>query len=304
MENRKRSEIIRKLSSYFLTLQIGENIPSIRSMSKTFNASIGLLSESISEIETADGVVLDKRGQLGTFIQKMSVGKLWQIAATEPFVIAHTLPSNHRYEGLATALKILLSESGVETYFIFIRGSRTRINALREKRCHVAIISQFAANGLCTHKERTAMTLPPCTFTSAHHLYLTKDLTKNQSGLKVAVDPDSYDQHNLSKIEFEGADVNYQHINFMNIYRYLTTGEVDAAIWTADDMAPHLNASVIEQSLSEHTRKIVNNSDTQAALIYDVNNPLVKEVLQKVINTERAIKIQQEVIDGKRIPAY
>ncbi len=304
METRKRTEVIQQIATYFLTLEKESVVDSIRTISKTLNASIGLISEAITEIEKAGGVILEKRGQLGSFITDMSVGKLWQIARGEPLVIAHTLPSNHRYEGFATALKTALEDAGLETYFIFIRGSRTRINALREKRCHIAITSLFAAHGLREKTEDITKVFPPCSFTSAHHLYLRSAVTRDQNGLVVGIDPDSFDQMHLSKIEFKNADVRFQHFNFMNIYRYLSSGAVDAAIWTEDDMRPHLGDTVRELALSERTRSIAREGDSQAALVTRSNDPLTQEVIKKTIKANAIIAIQNEVIEGKRIPAY
>jgi len=304
MENRKRAEIIQEIASYFLSLTIGGNILSVREISNKLKASVGLVSETIKEIENAGGVTLEKRGQLGSSITEMSIGKLWLIARNEPLVIAHTLPSNHRYEGFVSALKKALNDAGLETYFIFIRGSRTRVNALRENRCHIAITSQFAAEGLCSKKEEIAMTFPPCSFTSAHHLYLRGGVARDQTGLVVGVDPDSYDQIRLSEIEFEGSDVSFQTFNFMNIYRYLASGAVDAAIWTEDDMQPHLSDAIRQLPLSEHTRSIAGSGDTQAALVTRRADNLTREVIKKAIEITHIMNTQTEVIEGRRIPAY
>jgi hypothetical protein len=287
-----------------MSLDIGENLENVRSLGEKYDASIGLISEAISEIEAEGGVSLEKRGQLGSFITAMSVGKLWQIARNEPLVIAHTLPSNHRYEGFATALKTTLLEEGLECYFIFIRGSRTRINALRESRCHIAITSHFAAQGLSGKDEQIAMVFPPCSFTSAHHLYLRDAVSRDDSRLAVGVDPDSYDQLHLSQIEFKGADVRFQHLNFMNIYRYLSSGAVDAAIWTEDDMRPHLGDSIRELPLSATTQSIAGDGDSRAALVTRSDDLLTREVIRKTISSDAIIAIQNEVIAGQRIPAY
>lgn len=304
METRKRTEIIQRISSYFLSQEINANVDSVRFLSAKLGASVGLISEAISEIESAGGVSLDKRGQLGTIIKEMSVGKLWQIARGEPLVIAHTLPSNHRYEGLATALKTALQAADLESYFIFIRGSRTRINALRESRCHIAITSHFAAQGLSSKHEQVAKVFPPCSFTSAHHLYMRDRVSRDDKGLVVGVDPDSYDQIHLSRIEFEGSEVRFQDLNFMNIFRYLSSGAVDAAIWTEDDMRPHLGQTIRELPLSARTQSIARGGDTRAALVTCSDDPLTHAVINKTIASDAIIAIQNEVIAGERIPAY
>ncbi len=73
-----------------------------------------------------------------------SVGRLWATAENGPLVIGLPLASSPRYEGLATAIKQLLTGAGLEVFFIFVRGSRQRLHAVREGRCHVTAMSSFA----------------------------------------------------------------------------------------------------------------------------------------------------------------
>ena len=127
----RREYVNRKLAAYFLSLNPGDNIKSVRELASGCSASIGLISESISHLEKIGVIKIERRGQLGSCLLEYSPGGLWNTAHGEPLVIAHTLPSTPRYEGLATALKQIFNQNGVEVYFIFIRGSRTRLQALQ-----------------------------------------------------------------------------------------------------------------------------------------------------------------------------
>jgi hypothetical protein len=301
---RKGIEVNRKLAAYFLSLQNGENIESIRNLSRTLQASLGLISQSITEIEENGAVAIERRGQLGSFIKEISIGKLWQLAVGEPLVIAHTLPSNRRYEGLAAAIKGAFHDVGIETYFIFIRGSRTRIKALRDHRCHIAITSLFAADGLCEPRESVVLSLPPGSFVSAHQLFIRANAPSTEHPLTAAVDPDSYDQIRLSEIEFQGQEVEFIKITFMNIHHYLSTNQVDMAIWTEDDMQNHLSSTIKKQSLSPHTQKAAGTTDTQAALITRSGDAIIRAVVNKVLIPYQLMEVQQAVIDGVVIPEY
>ncbi len=302
--NRKGIEVNRKLAAYFLSLQKGESIKSIRNLSHTLQASLGLISQSIAEIEENGAVAIERRGQLGSFIKEISIGKLWQIAVGEPLVIAHTLPSNRRYEGLAAAIKGAFHRVGIETYFIFIRGSRTRIKALRDHRCHIAITSLFAADGLCKPTELVVLSLPPGSFVGAHQLFIRANAPSAGHTISAAVDPDSYDQMRLSEIEFQGQKVEFKKITFMNILHYLSTNQVDMAIWTEDDMQSHLNSNIKKQSLSPHTREAAGTADTQAALITRSGDAVVAAVVNNVLIPSQLMAVQQAVIDGMVIPEY
>ena len=302
--NRKGIEVNRKLAAHFLSLRKGESIKSIRNLSQSLQASLGLISQSIAEIEENGAVAIERRGQLGSFIKEISIGKLWQIAVGEPLVIAHTLPSNRRYEGLAAAIKGAFHDVGIETYFIFIRGSRTRIKALRDHRCHIAITSRFAADGLCEPTESVVLSLPPGSFVGAHRIFIRANASSIGQPLTAAVDPDSYDQMRLSEIEFQGQEVEFKKITFMNILHYLSASQVDMAIWTEDDMQSHLSSTIKRQSLSPHTQEAAGTTDTQAALIIRSGDAVVKAVVKKALIPSQLMEVQQAVIDGKVIPEY
>jgi hypothetical protein len=302
--HRKGIDVNRKLAAYFLSLQKGESIKSIRNLSHSLQASLGLISQSIAEIEEKGAVTIERRGQLGSSIKQISIGKLWQIAVGEPLVIAHTLPSNRRYEGLAAAIKGALHDVGIETYFIFIRGSRTRIKALRDHRCRIAITSRFAADGLCEPTESVMLSLPPGSFVGAHRLFIRVNAAGAVHPLTAAVDPDSYDQMRLSEIEFQGQEVVFKKITFMNILHYLSASQVDMAIWTEDDMQNHLSSIIKKQSLSPHTQEAAGTTDTQAALIIRSDDSVVGTVVNKVLIPSQLMAVQQAVIDGVVIPEY
>lgn len=299
----KREEINRRLAGYFLSLEPGINIDSVRDLAGSMDASIGLISESISRLEELGAIEIDRRGQLGSFLVRQSVGRLWASAMNQPLVIAHTLPSNRRYEGLATALKKAFNDVGVEAYFIFIRGSRTRLKALRENRCHIAIVSQFAAEGLRGRTEEIAATLAPGSFVKSHQVFFRND-TKNNQPINVAIDPDSYDQMQLSNIEFKDQPIDFHKITFMSIHHYLAEKKVDMAIWTEEDMENQLGNTISKRPLSEKTVEIVGGRNTKAALVTRTDDRATRALIQKVVDAAAINEIQQAVISGTLIPEY
>jgi len=299
----KREEINRRLAGYFLSLEPGINIDSVRDLAVSMDASIGLISESISRLEELGAIEIDRRGQLGSFLVRQSVGRLWAAAVNQPLVIAHTLPSNRRYEGLAAALKKEFNDAGIETYFIFVRGSRTRLNALRENRCHIAIVSQFAAEGLRTRTEEIAATLLPGSFVKSHQVFFRNDL-KSDEFITVAIDPDSFDQTQLSNIEFKDRSIDFHKLTFMSIRHYLFEKKVDMAIWTEEDMENQLGNSIAMRPLSQKTAEIVGGRNTKAALVTRINDDATRALIQKVIDPAAIQTIQQAVISGALIPEY
>jgi hypothetical protein len=300
----KRSDINQRLAEYFLSLEPGLNIESVRDLAASLDASVGLISESIAFLESSGAISIERRGQLGSFLTGSSIGALWNLARSEPLVISHTLPSNRRYEGLATALKKVFNEEGIDTYFIFIRGSKTRLNSLREKRCTIAIVSQFAAEGLKTRQEQIAAILHPGSFLKSHQVFYRSDIPSEKKPLDVAIDPDSFDQTQLSNIEFKSDEVNYQRITFMNIHHYLATKKVDLAIWTEEDMQDRMGESVLMRPLSEPTRSLIKDRNTRAALVIRAEDQATCHLINKLVNADLIASIQNDVVVGSTIPEY
>ncbi len=300
----RREYVNRKLAAYFLSLNPGDNIKSVRELASGCSASIGLISESISHLEKIGVIKIERRGQLGSCLLEYSPGGLWNAAHGEPLVIAHTLPSTPRYEGLATALKQIFNQNGVEVYFIFIRGSRTRLQALQEKRCHIALMSQFAAEGLCSRKEKNALTLPAGSFVKSHQVFFRQDTLEDNQTNRVAVDPDSYDQFRLSSIEFKDEGVEFKKLSFLNIRRYLLENKVDIALWTEEDMKNWTGGAIQSRPLSLKTRRIIEQNDTRASLIVRKEDTATARLIETTLEEKKIAEIQQSVISGKIIPEY
>jgi hypothetical protein len=303
-KNIKRGTIARQLAAYFLSLRVGQPIDSVRALAGKYQASIGLISENISALETIGAITIERHGQRGSLLASQNPGLLWKSAVSEPLVIAHTLPSNRRYEGLAGALKRSFSQVGIETYFTFIRGSCTRLKALRAGRCHIAIMSQFAAEGMATALERTATVLPESSFVKSHRVYFRSPAQSNKPGLKAAIDPDSYDQAEISRMEFNGHDMSFEQINFMNIHRYLLDEKVDLAIWTEEDMSSQLSNEIGARALSADTEKTLQKRNSRAALLVQANDEATFQLVTKTVRDKDIVSYQQEVIAGTRIPEY
>lgn len=296
--------LFRQLAGYFMSLSAGDSVKSIRTLAEEYAASIGLVSESISELEKMGVVRINRRGQLGSFLIQHSISSLWNAAMQTPLVIAHTLPSNRVYEGFSTGLKESFLSLGIETYFIFIRGSRTRLKALRDGHCHIAVMSHFSAQGLITKNEIIARVFPAGSFVGSHQVFFRQVSKEKTTPLRAAIDSDSYDQAELSHIEFNEMGVEWVPINFMNIQRCLLENIVDTAIWTADDMRTKFNGTIGSRPLSTETLHKVGNKNTMASLIVQAEDSPTNYLLQKALKNQKMLQIQEAVINGSKIPHY
>jgi hypothetical protein len=293
------------LARYLLQVKPGERLQTVRQIARVNRTSVGSVSNALSIIEQTGAVTIDRRGHLGSFLGKRSISGLWNLAEHEPMVLSFPLIAHPLLEGLATGLKRQISAAGIDVYLTFIRGSRTRLKALQENKCHIAVMSGFAASRLCGETEQLLMTLPPQSFVTRHEVFYLPTLHEiRDRRLRVAIDEDSMDIAGLTELEFEGQDVDFKPVTFMQLPRLLKDGCVDAGIWSIDDMRAHLNDQILHRQLSYQVVDRVLSSDTAAALMSCREHTSVHAVIEATLDVGKVLEIQHGVIQGEIVPEY
>src|SRR4029077_18124730 len=145
----------------------------------------------------ARGFGAGPRGRRGAFLVERSVGRLWATAENGPLVIGLPLASSPRYEALATAIKQLLTTAGLEVFLRFVRGSRQRLQAVRDGRCHLTVMSSFAASELCGPEEAPVLEPPPASYNPGHRVFYSA-AAPDPHPIRVIVDRHSADQQLLT----------------------------------------------------------------------------------------------------------
>ncbi len=294
-----------QLAGYLLSLNERDQILNTRDLADQYNSSLGSISSSINTLEEIGAVRINRRGHLGSFLEYKSTGSLWRIIEGGPMVIATTLPSFPKCEGLATAIYTLLNEAGVETYLIFIRGSYNRLEALRDGRCHAIVMSELAADALCGKSEEILLRLPPRTFVTDHRVFYRSEKTGKSEQLRVGIDHESFDIKYLTELEFAGQDVVYQEMPFLQIDLYLGSSHVDAAISNLDHLGRLKSSNeLLSRPLSSKVQSMIGNRDSSAALITRAGSITEKIVFQAILDPQKIVKIQEDVENGRIIPRY
>jgi hypothetical protein len=298
-------DLVPVLARQFL---IGPEPPSrlatVRELAREHGSSLSSIHFAISRLVDAEAVDIEMRGRLGAFLVGRSVGRLWSLAENgRPLVVALPLASSLRYEGLATALKQILSRAGLEVFLIFVRGSRKRLQAVREGRCHLAVMSSFAASELCSPNDAILVELPTLTYNTGHRVFYTA-AGADREPRTVIVDRDSADQQLLSTLEFNGANVRQLPAMGMQIARLLAGGHGDAAVWTIDEMRVRWPDGVLDRPLSQSVRDQVGDRDTRAALVGRSSDAGVLRAITGSVDGEEVERIQLDVMNLRVVPEY
>lgn len=299
----KKDELLTFLAEKLILLKDGDKLPSVRSLAKECRMGTGSISQALSLLENSECVHLTQRGRLGTNIETRSLGKLWQLVEKKPLVIALTLPSTPLNEGLATAVKKLLTEAGIEVYMTFIRGSNARLQALLDRKCHATGMSCLAAECLLNEKQTVVIRLPRKSWISEHNVYYCDDVLDMQETIRVAIDNHSFDHQFLTKLEFSGKRVEFIEASYLQARRMLERKVIDAAVWTSDYWQEYSNPDIHIKSMSEKALPYEEKSST-GVFVVRCEDRIVQAILKQTLIVDKVIEIQQKVLRGELIPEY
>ena len=293
-----------ELAGRFLTAdEPPARLPTIRELAQDHGSSLSSIHAAIGRLEEAGAITIETRGRLGAFMVERSVGRLWAIAENGPLVISLPLASSPRYEALATALKQLLTNAGLEVFLIFVRGSRQRLQTVREGRCHLTVMSRFAASELCGPEDSVVVELAPESYNTGHRVFYLAD-NPDPHPVRVIVDRHSADQQLLTALEFSGADVTLVPAMPAQITRLLASGQADAAVWTIDEMQVGRPEGILDRPLRAEVRQQIGDRMTRAVLVGRAANAALLRAVTTPIQSAAVAQIQLDVMAGRVVPEY
>jgi hypothetical protein len=308
-ERRRRAapsvdDIAPALARDFLAhLAPGDRMPTVRELARQHRSSNSSVHAAIGRLEAAGAIAVETRGRAGAFLVDRSVGRLWAMTGVGPLAISLPLANSPRYEALATAIKQLLTTAGLEAILSFVRGSRQRLQAVREGRSHLAAMSSFAASELCGPDDAVVMELLPNSYNTGHRVFFRPGREARRP-LRVVVDRHSADQQLLTRLEFADADVETVPAMTAQIARMLEAGEADAAVWTADEMESRRRAGIADRPLSPAVRERIGDSDTRATLVGRLPEAQLLRAVCSALDASELERIQKDVLEGRAVPEY
>ena len=298
------TEIVPELARRFLTApEPPSRLPTIRELAHDHGSSLASVHAAMGRLEEAGGIRIETRGRLGAFLVERSLGRLWTIAANGPLVISLPLASSPRYEALATAVKQLLTGAGLEVFLIFVRGSRQRLQAVRDGRCHLTVMSRFAADELCGPEDALLVELGPDSYNTGHRVFYSA-ATPDPHPIRVIVDRHSADQQLLTALEFDGPDVTLMPAMPAQIARLLVHGQADAAVWTVDEMQVGRPEGILDRQLKAAVRERIGDRMTKAVIVGRAADAELMQAVTASIRAGDVAAIQADVLAGRVVPEY
>ena len=301
---RALNDVVPELARRFLIApEPPSRLPTIRDLAHDHGSSLASVHAAVGRLEDAGAIRIETRGRLGAFMVERSVGRLWATTESGPLVISLPLASSPRYEALATAIKQLLTNAGIEVFLIFVRGSRQRLQAVREGRCHLTAMSRFAASELCGPEDGVVVELGPDSYNTGHRVFYSA-ANPDPHPVRVIVDRHSADQQLLTALEFTGPDVTLVPAMPAQITRLLTGGQADAAVWTIDEMQVRRPDEILDRPLKAAVRETVGDRMTRAVLVGRAVDAAIMEAVCAPVQSAEVARIQADVLAGRVVPEY
>ncbi len=301
---RALNDVVPELARRFLTAaDPPTRLPTIRDLAHDHGSSLASIHAAMGRLEDAGAIRIETRGRLGAFMVDRSVGRLWATTENGPLVIGLPLASSPRYEALATAIKQLLTTAGIEVFLIFVRGSRQRLQAVREGRCHLTAMSRFAASEICGPEDSVVVELGPDSYNTGHRVFYSA-ASPDPHPVRVIVDRHSADQQLLTALEFTGPDVTLVPAMPAQITRLLANGQADAAVWTIDEMQVGRPDRILDRPLSPAVRERIGDRMTRAVLVGRAVDGAIMRAVTAPIQSAAVAQIQLDVLAGRVVPEY
>ncbi|MBS4538739.1 hypothetical protein GOQ27_09705 [Clostridium sp. D2Q-11] len=302
----KNGRVIILLAREMLTYYEGDRIKTVSQYTEIFNTARGTVQSALKFLQEINGLELESRGHLGTYIVRINYKKLWEVSDFSVIMGVMPLPYSKRYEGLATGLYKGFEERDIPFSLAFMRGSSKRIEALTLGKYSFTIISKLAAK-LEIRKSSDIEIVHEFGEGSyvGNHVVIFRD--KNESnikdGMRIAIDTNSIDQVILTSNECRDKEVEYVETPYNQILQKMKNDEVDAAIWNVDEIKEkNLEYNICPLS-SKKTRELA-KEDTIAVVVISKNNKEFGNILNRFIDLKEVEKIQKKVMNNEIIPIY
>ncbi len=296
------ADLRRELARDILDVDVGERLPTVRTLAARYGTSLASIQSALARFEVDGAISVVRRGRLGTYLAARSLSGLWVAAEDAPLILALPLPSNLRGQGLATGIRMLVEEAGIDIFMTFVRGSRNRLRALAEARCHVVVLSTLAAS-ISPDPRLDVVDLPVQTFAEERRVFYVRDRGPARRP-RVVIDRDSADLQYITELEFGQQDVDFIPAVYMQSVRLIEAGQADAAVWDLDETTRRLPPHVASRPLSPRVREIIGERDTRAALVTRRDDAAARMMVEQVLQPDRIVAIQRSVLSGERVPGY
>lgn len=292
-----------RLAQELVALDQGHRIDTVANYADKFDLGRGTIQAAMKYLEDEGAIHLEPRGHLGTFATFLDYRRLWVQAGGKPVTGVMPLPYSKRYEGFATGLYCVFGSAAISFNMAYVRGSSSRLSALRQGKYDFAVTSRLAAERGGTDLE-IVLDFGKGSYVSGHHILFAPGGDREvRAKMRVGLDESSVDHSVLTMAECAGKAVQYEKLPYSQIIKSLLAGKIDAAVWNVDEVLDR-GYQIPHCPLTSEEARELDQSDTVAVIVIRDGDAPSRNLLRSVIDAGKVLKIQQLVLEDKLLPSY
>ena len=300
---------VMRLSRDLLSTKLDEQLKTVDYYEEALSVSRGTVQKAMQFLIEQRCIETQFRGHLGTYLLMKDEKKLWEFSGFGVLSGSMPLPLNNLSAGLATGICDCMKLSKTPFNFVFVQGSRTRMNGLQLGKYDFIVASRLTESVLRKSFEdiECVMELPGCTYGGRYVLLFADPKQKTvEDGMTIAVDPTSVDQFYLTQELCKGKKrIRYFETTYVDTRYSVKRGEADVTVSRLDVLEYFEMGSehVKELNIPGFTKKEV-DAFTNSMILARKDNYGLKEILQQVLRPTVISNAQRKVMTNLRVPSY
>ncbi|WP_202303253.1 YhfZ family protein [Dryocola clanedunensis] len=198
----------------------------------------GTVQKALHELRQNGAVELVSRGHQGTWITRRDFDRLWDMARLPPVHIL--LPSRGSQEATVVAggLSLQFQEWGVGTTIGYMRGARSRLEALDQGQTDVVLLSSGSASLLLPDDpdRYVKISLGVGSYYCPGSLVVVEKIAPATGRRrKIGIDFHSNDHQRLTRAQFPAELHDYVETDFTLLPRAVFLNEIDSGVWHQEE---------------------------------------------------------------------
>lgn len=293
-----------------ICLDLGHKVKTTSEYSRLFRAGQGTVQKAFKTLEGLHAIVLESRGHLGTYLVERDLGMLWAVSGLGTVTGLMPLPNSKEFEGIATALSELFGVADIPLNLLHLNGSRRRVEHLKSGSADFVVLSRFSADQACTKDSSLEIVM-----TCASNSYYARDsltiLTSAEAADRlddvgrVGIDATSYDHAEITHQEFDAGRVDFVETPYHMIPDLILEGEIEAAVWhKTTRRVQSTSVDLCFLPLRSDAARREADELSRLACVAPTDDEAVRSLFNLVVDTLHLVEIQNEVIEGKKVPLF
>jgi hypothetical protein len=232
-------------------------------------------------------------------LTSVDVPKLFRLGDLSFITGSMPTPLTRILAGLATGICRMMNDCPAPFNFAFVQASGNRVDALLRRIYDFVVVSEKAAEAhLKIHPELEAALVLKESLYAKPYVLFTKDpsIDEVRDGMRLAADPKSVDQHQITLELCKGKNVRIVPCSFTTSHAMFMSGEVDATVFNNDEWASGPGMRVVPIKGQEEPLR--------PCILIHKDNLAMGDILRRYLKDKEIAKWQADVAEGRTQAQY